>query len=105
MTDVRRFRVKSQEPQTEVDRMSRPRTALAAALLFLVSVTAAPGAALPAEPEPLRIAVLPMSSAMPDVPAVALEGALIDALVRSSHYSVVSRTQMDKLLAEQRLNN
>ena len=79
---------------------------LLATICQLVALLALlPSAIKAEEPEPLRVAVLPMSSAMPDVPAAALEGALVEALVRSSHYSVVTRTQMDQVLAEQKLNN
>ena len=84
--------------------MLRTKAALAAALLLAV-VFFAPARARAEEPAPLRVAVLPMTSEVKDVPPVTLEGALTDALVRSSHYAVVTRTQTDKLLAEQRLNN
>lgn len=52
-----------------------------------------------------RVAVFAMTSAVREVPAVALETAITDALVRESRYDVVARTQIDKVLAEQRLNN
>lgn len=81
------------------------RTRLLLVALCQITVLLTPRPARADEPAPLRVAVLPMASAVTDVPAVALEGALVEALVRSSHYAVVTRTQMDKVLAEQRLNN
>jgi TolB-like protein len=90
------------------DSMERDRTAMHRALLVLaVIVLFAPavpgGAAAPAKP---RVAVAAVTSVVKSPYAArALETALLDALVNSGRFEVVTRGQLDRVLAEQKLQN
>ena len=74
--------------------------------VLLVAMCLPAEAALAGDDAPaLRIAVFPLTSAVADVKAEWLEGAVTDALVKTSRYQVLARTQIDSVLAEQKLNN
>jgi TolB-like protein len=74
-------------------------------LFALVAIVALGAVHAPAAPARKRIGVFPMQSEVREVTGARLEGAVTDALLRLSRFDVVARTQMDKVLAEQKLSN
>lgn len=78
---------------------------------YLALALALAAAALPvptgAAPDPaVNIAVAPFSSTYyPEYTSPAMASAVTDALVKSGKYNVLARAQLDKVLAEQSLNN
>jgi hypothetical protein len=80
------------------------RNLLALSLLALVVLTVSRSARAES-PQPVRVAVFPMSSDVADVRPELLEAAVTDALVRVGRFEVVARTQIDAVLREQRVAN
>jgi hypothetical protein len=75
-------------------------------LALLVAAASPPAAAHADTPPKLRIAIASIASLTKSpFPAQALETALVDALVNSGRFEVVTRTQLDRVLAEQKLAN
>lgn len=81
------------------------RTALLPLALVLASIAVAPAARAAADPK-ISIAVAPFTSTfVPEYTSPAMVSAVTDALVRGGKYNVVARANLDKVLAEQQLNN
>jgi TolB-like protein len=83
--------------------------ALLSILILVVASPALPASSRagdPAKPAKPRIAIASITSLTKSpYPAQALETALIDALVNSGRFEVVTRGQLDRVLAEQKLAN
>ncbi len=78
---------------------------LLASSLLLGAVASPREAAAATEPK-ISIAVAPFTATyLPDYTGPAMTGAVTDALVRAGKFNVVARANLDKVLAEQRLNN
>jgi len=73
------------------------------ALALVALLSPFPSAASSESAKPMRIAVFPMTSEVPDIPAAWLEAAITDALVKSGRFDVLARTQIDAVLSEQRV--
>lgn len=83
----------------------RPAHLLAAFIIALSSAASAHASSPAAEP-PISIAVAPFTATyVPEYTGPAMTSAVTDALVRAGKYNVVARANLDKVLAEQRLNN
>jgi hypothetical protein len=83
-----------------------PSMKLARLLLTSLFVLTLFPAAVPAADKKIHIAVAPFTSAAAgQYPGQALESAIVDALVNGGQFEVVARSQLDKVLAEQQLNN
>jgi hypothetical protein len=75
-------------------------------LAIAVALVVLPEAASAASDPKIHIAVAPFTASIGgQYTGQAIESALTDALVNGGRYDVVARAQLDKVLAEQRLNN
>lgn len=75
-------------------------------LVFVLAVIALPAETKAAEEPKINIAVAPFASTfLPDYTGPAMVSAVTDALVQGGKYNVVARAQLDKVLAEQSINN
>ena len=74
--------------------------------LFFVALAMLPAATRAAGEPKIHIAIAPFTSAVGgSYTSQAVESAITDALVNGGRYDVVARSQLDKVLAEQSLNN